>query len=202
MALNNHLIIFTRTPRLGGAKRRLAADIGAGAAMQFARANLDHLARKLGSDARWSCALAVSPDRDASGGYGWPAGLARIPQGPGDLGQRMARAMACAMPGPVVIIGADIPEITPGHIGRAFAALGRSDAVFGPARDGGYWLVGLKRRPCIPDIFTDVRWSSRHALVDTASNLGPGTRISYLDTLADIDSGDDFRTWTKRRRRK
>ncbi|MBT3553797.1 MAG: glycosyltransferase [Rhodospirillaceae bacterium] len=201
MALKNHLIIFTRTPRLGAAKRRLTADIG-GVAMQFARANLADLARKLGSDARWSCALAVSPDQDASDGYGWPAGLARIPQGPGNLGDRMARAMARMPPGPVVIIGADIPEITSDHIGRAFAALGRGDAVFGPARDGGYWLVGLRRRPHIPDIFGGVRWSSRHALVDTASNLGPGTRISYLDTLADIDSGDDYRAWNKRRQRK
>ncbi len=202
MAPKNHLIIFTRTPRLGGAKRRLAADIGAAVAMQFARANLDHLARTLGPDRRWSCSLAVSPDRDAGAGYRWPLGLARTPQGPGNLGQRMGRAMAAKGPGPVVIIGADIPEITPDQIARAFAALGRSDAVFGPAPDGGYWLVGLKRSPSIPDIFSDVRWSSRHALIDTASNLGPGTRITYLDTLADIDTGDDYRAWRTRRRRK
>lgn len=202
MIPENHLIIFTRTPRAGGAKRRLAADIGAAAAMQFARANLDLMARKLGPDMRWSCSLAVSPDMDLRSGYRWPSRLARIPQGPGNLGQRMARAMARMGPGPVVIIGADIPEITPDLIGRAFAALGRSDAVFGPSPDGGYWLVGLKRRPRIPDIFGGVRWSSRHALVDTACNLGPGTRISYLDTLADIDSGDDYRAWMKRRRLK
>lgn len=202
MRLENHLIIFTRTPRAGSAKRRLAADIGVGATMRFARANLDHLARKLGPDKRWSCSLAVSPDRDAGGNYGWPLRLARNPQGPGNLGQRMARAMARMGPGPVVIIGADIPEITADHIARAFAALGHRDAVFGPARDGGYWLVGLKRRPNLPDIFGGVRWSSRHALVDTAANLGPGTRISYLDSLADIDTGDDYRAWMERRRRK
>ncbi len=90
----------------------------------------------------------MSPDRDASGGYGWPAGLARLPQSPVILASAWR-----ATPGPVVIIGADIPEITPDHIGRAFAALGRSDAVFGPAADGGYWLVGLKRRPSIREIF-------------------------------------------------
>jgi rSAM/selenodomain-associated transferase 1 len=200
LSLENHLIVFARTPRLGSAMRRLAADIGAAAAMRFYRANLNRMARTLGPGRRWSCALAVSPDRDAVAGYRWPANLARIPQGRGNLGDRMARAVTGAPPGPVVIIGADIPEITPSHIARAFRALGKADAVFGPSPDGGYWLVGLKRRPRTLDIFDRVRWSSPHALDDTVRNLGPDTRIAYLETLADIDTGGDYRAWAARRK--
>jgi rSAM/selenodomain-associated transferase 1 len=193
LSLENHLIIFTRTPRLGSAKRRLAAGLGETGALRFYRANLNRLARRLSAGQRWSCRLAVSPDRDAIGGYRWPANLPRFAQGPGDLGDRMARAMAAMAPGPVVIVGADIPEITASHIAGAFRLLGHADAVFGPTADGGYWLVGLKRRPRHPQIFRPVRWSSHHALKDTAANLPPGARIAYLETLADIDTLDDYR---------
>ncbi len=58
--------------------------------------------------------------------------------------------------------------------------------VLGPAGDGGYWLIGLKRRPRIVGPFDNVRWSSRHALGDTLANL-EGHRIALADTLDDID---------------
>ncbi|MAF48962.1 MAG: hypothetical protein CMM10_11905 [Rhodospirillaceae bacterium] len=158
-----------------------------------------NLARRMGGDGRWSATLAVAPDIDAARGYRWPPRLNRIAQGPGNLGDRMGRVMAALPPGPVVIIGADIPEIAPGHIARAFRLLGANDAVFGPAPDGGYWLVGLKRRPRIQDIFAAVRWSSPDALADTVANL-PAARIAYLDPLADIDDGEAYRDWAARRR--
>ena len=197
LAMKNHLVIFARTPRLGAAKRRLGRDIGDTGAMRFYRANLKMLARRIGGDRRWSAMLAVSPDIDATRGYRWPPRLNRIAQGPGNLGDRLGRVMAALPPGPVVIIGADIPEIASGHIARAFRLLGANDAVFGPAPDGGYWLVGLKRRTRIPDIFAAVRWSSPDALADTVANL-PAARIAYLDPLADIDDGKAYRDWAAR----
>ena len=105
----------------------------------------------------------------------------------------MARVMQAIPVGPVCVIGADIPDIGPVQIARAFAALGTSDAVFGPAPDGGFWLVGLKRsNPMSPKLFQDVRWSTEHALDDTRASLG-ALRFALIDELQDIDTVDDLR---------
>jgi len=88
--------------------------------------------------------------------------------------------------GPVVVIGSDIPEIEPGDINEAFRRLAGHDAVLGPALDGGYWLVGLRRTPRLRLPFRCIRWSSEHALADTERELDDAT-ISRLRTLADVD---------------
>ena len=100
--------------------------------------------------------------------------------------------MAVMPPGPVVIIGTDIPDIRTRHIDQAFRALGTHDAVFGPANDGGYWLVGLKRRPALKNIFACVRWSSEHTLADTRANLPAHWRVAELEVLTDVDDGDTY----------
>ncbi len=196
-----HLVIFARAPRLGLVKRRLARDIGAVAATAFYRRTLWGVARRLAGDGRWRCWLAVTPDRDAGASALWPAGCARVAQGPGDLGARMARSMGTLPPGPVVIVGSDIPGIRPRHIADAFGTLGRHDAVFGPAADGGYWLVGLRRRPRLPDIFQRVNWSGPDALADTVANLDRGASAAFLEVLADVDDGAAFGRWRARRSR-
>jgi glycosyltransferase A (GT-A) superfamily protein (DUF2064 family) len=93
--------------------------------------------------------------------------------------------------GPAIIIGTDVPAIRATHIAAAFRALGSCEGVLGPAADGGYWLVGLRRRPRTLRPFNNVRWSTRHALADTQANF-TGHRIALLDVLADIDAGPDF----------
>src|SRR5699024_5098145 len=95
-------------------------------------------------DPRWRLVLAVAPDRAALTSRAWPAHLPRIPQGRGDLGARMARILRRAGPGPVCVIGGDIPGVRCRYIAHAFKALGAHDAVFGPAPDGGYWLIGVR----------------------------------------------------------
>ena len=85
---------------------------------------LEALLRRL-RDPRWEVILAVSPDHEGLKSRIWPKDLARIPQGPGDLGDRMGRILRSLPPGPVAIIGADIPGIDRPRIARAFAALGR-----------------------------------------------------------------------------
>ncbi len=77
------------------------------------------------------------------------------------------------------------------HIARAFRALGGHDAVFGPAPDGGYWLVGLKRMRVPGTLFDNVRWSSEHALSDSVVSL-EGARVALVDTLGDVDTVDDL----------
>ena len=143
-------------------------------------------------DPRWHLVLALSPDRVGMESRVWPAHLPRVPQGRGDLGARMARLFRHLPPGPVCIIGADIPGIERGHIARAFAVLGRHDAVIGPAPDGGYWLIGLKRTGAVPArLLKDVRWSSAHARADTIAGL-KGCRVALVDTLQDVDEARDL----------
>lgn len=195
MRPRNHLIVFARAPRLGRVKSRLAADIGAVAAWVFYRRTLDGLLRRLNGHGRWRTLIAVTPDGACNGPAFWPPGWRPIKQGNGGLGQRMERAMKAMPAGPVVIVGADVPDIGPAHIAGAFRALGDHDAVFGPATDGGYWLVGLRRRPVMPEIFNGVRWSTEHALADTLANLPPGA--ARLQTLDDVDDGAGLERWRK-----
>jgi hypothetical protein len=180
------LVIFAKAPALGRVKSRLAHGIGDAAALAFYRRTLARVARRLAADARWRTVLAVTPDRSALSGRRWPSRLARRGQGGGDLGARMARAFRDLPKGRVVIVGADIPEIEPAHVARAFAALGAADIVFGPARDGGYWLIGAKGAARATRMFAGVRWSTRHALADTRANLD-GLEVKLLDVLDDVD---------------
>ena len=182
------LIVFARAPRLGAVKRRLAREAGDLAALRFHRAMLRSLARRLGRDRRWRTVLAVTPDRAR-----FPSPLPRMPQGRGDLGERMTLALARDRRR-AVLVGSDIPGIGADDIAAAFRALGgRADAVFGPAEDGGYWLVGLgPRRPAAP--FRGVRWSGPHALADTLANCR-GRRVALLRRLRDVDGAADLAAW-------
>lgn len=185
------LVIFLKEPRPGRVKTRLGRDIGMAAAARWHRRAALSLIRRVESP-KWETWLAVSPDREGLESRVWPAHLPRWPQGRGDLGRRMGGAFRRFPPGPVAIIGADIPDIGRGDIAAAFAALGRHDAVFGPAEDGGYWLVGLSRRRRIPaGLFRGVRWSTRHALADSVETL-PGESIARLRVLGDVDDAGDL----------
>jgi len=200
MSLQKNLVIMAKAPRIGRVKTRLAYGVGRIAAWSFYRRTLAEVSRRLANDPRWQTRLAVSPGPSVCQSRIWPVNCMRMAQGEGDLGQRMGRVMAGMPPGPVVIVGADIPDIYPFHIAAAFDAIGRNDAVFGPADDGGYWLVGLKRRPVIPEIFSDVRWSTQHALRDTCANLPASASVSYLETLSDVDDAADLVRQARRTR--
>lgn len=186
-----HLVVMVKEPVAGRVKTRLVRDVGLAAATQFARTTARGVIHRLCSPRRWRLHLAVdAPGRLASRAL--PIGPPRFAQTRGDLGERMQAIMDRRLAGPVVIVGADIPGLEARHVAAAFAALGRHEAVFGPAHDGGYWLVGFKRSRSVPRAFDSVRWSSEHALADTMRNL-KGRRISLLDTLDDVDTGSDLR---------
>ena len=191
--MRRHLVIYAKAPLLGSVKTRLARDIGAAAALRFYEQTLRALVARVARDAPWRCWLAVAPEgfaRDARRRWRWlPRHLAVVGQGRGDLGARMARSFARLPPGPAVLIGSDIPPLTRAHIAPAVTAPGRHDAVFGPAEDGGYWLVGQRRLHAMPELFRHVRWSTPHALADTLANLAPGETHARIATLADVDDG-------------
>jgi uncharacterized protein len=182
-----HLVVFARYPMLGAGKRRLAKGVGAVTAVRFQRTGLAHLLWRVGSDTRWTTWIAATPN----GSGPWPAHINIIDQGRGDLGQRLQRVVDALPPGRVVIVGSDIPGITAGLIAKAFTKLAGHEAVFGPASDGGYWLVGLsgtgrRRKP-----FHDVRWSTHHALADTALAFQPH-KIARIAVLRDVDEASDL----------
>jgi uncharacterized protein len=183
------VIVFARAPRLGTVKRRLARDIGDRAALRFHTATLTALLRDLNASRRLDVVLAVTPDRTR---FRLPVRVARIDQGHGDLGVRMARALRRYRR--VALMGCDIPDASAADVGAAFRRLGTADAVFGPAADGGYWLIALgPRRPS--DLFGVARWSTEHALADTLRQFRH-FRIGFLRRLTDIDTVAEYRRYT------
>ena len=184
--MKDTVIVFARAPRLGAVKRRLAKEIGDRAALRFHMTTLRGLLRDLARCRRFDVVLAVTPD------HAWfrlPMRVQRIGQGHGGLGQRMTRALRPYRR--VVLMGCDIPLAGAADACAAFRALGVADAVFGPAEDGGYWLIALgPRRPT--DLFGDARWSSEHALADTLRQFR-GHRVRFVRQLSDVDTAEDYR---------
>ena len=190
--MRRHLVVMAKPPLMGRAKSRLAADVGPARAASFCRLATGRLLARLGADPRWEARLCVNA-RPGEGYACWPRAVPRMAQGGGDLGDRMRRALDALPPGPAVILGTDSPQVEPHDVADAFAALGRADAVFGPAEDGGYWLVGLARRCPAPNLFAGVRWSTEHALADTARSLPGGFSVATLRTLTDVDDAAGLR---------
>jgi rSAM/selenodomain-associated transferase 1 len=178
------LLIMTKQPQLGAVKRRLAKEVGAFAAWQFYRHHVLGLVKRLARKPFWQTHILITPDRSR---YGWPAKLHQHPQGHGDLGQRMLAGLLAAPRGtPVIVIGCDIPGINTPHLRQALSKLRHAHAVFGPAEDGGYWLVGFSGRQQLWRPFDQVRWSTPHALADTLVNF-VGKKVAYAATLRDVD---------------
>lgn len=182
---------MAKRPAMGRVKRRLAREIGATAAVRFYRGSLSRTVLRLAADPRWLTVIALDSIADGAKLLSRKR-VALMPQGAGDLGVRMQRLFTRLPPGPVVVVGSDIPSIRAAHIAGAFRLLGEADAVFGPAEDGGYWLVGLKRTPRVLAPFARVRWSGPHALADTRANL-KGKRVALAARLSDVDRADDLR---------
>lgn len=192
-----HLLVMAKQPRIGRVKTRLGAGIGAMEATRAYRVMLAETLNTLSRDPRWQTWIAVPGVHELNAKV-WPENVNLVDQGAGDLGDRMQHMFNTLPIGPVVIIGSDIPHIERADIANAFHQLGRHDAVFGPAPDGGYWLVGQSRRRTVLPMFDNVRWSSKHALSDTMANL-EGASVKLLRQLADVDDAASYRNWLRGR---
>lgn len=191
----NHLVIMAKQPIAGRVKSRLAKDIGVARATGFYRNLMAATMGNLSRDGRWKTWAGVAPDR-AVFDHHWHPGIEIFEQGAGNLGDRMQRIFDTLPPGPVVIIGTDIPFISSNDIATAFRRLGSNDVVLGDAGDGGYWLVGAQRSPRIPQMFGNVRWSSEHALADTIKNCH-GLKVGFAVERYDVDTLRDYIRWRK-----
>jgi uncharacterized protein len=195
------LLVFAKPPRIGLSKTRLAKGLGKAGARRVAGFTL---ARTLAATRASGCAVTIclSPDAEVrrQGKHPLFGKLHLRPQGPGGLTERLGRGFREAPPGPVLFIGTDAPDISAARLRQAVRALRRNDAVFGPARDGGFWLFGLHKGPQTRAPFDAVRWSGPHAMEDVWSRLPPRSRIGLLDQLIDIDEVADWKEWTRLKR--
>ena len=195
MIVKNHLIIFSKVPRYGAVKKRLAKDIGDMEALKFYKNNLHKNLRVLGSDLRWNCSLALSQVRsDIRNDFGWRWVV--FFQGLGDLGKKMKNCIQSIPNGNVVLVGGDIANLNKSTISIAFKKLQCNDLVFGPSCDGGFWLLGVKgdlqeRKRNIFRIFKSVRWSSEFAFEDTLKNIN-NKKIALVDMLDDVDNLESY----------
>lgn len=204
-------IVMAKAPVAGHAKTRLIPALGTLGAAALAERLLDHAVRQaMAADlgpVELCGAPALTPRRaDAEAPAAahpaferladeWPIAVSE--QGGGDLGQRMQRAFACAFAalspglGRVLMIGTDAPALDASVLRRAAAELDHADAVFVPAHDGGYALVGL-RRPA-PMLFDDMVWSSPTVMAHTRGRIAAaGLRHTELPPLHDIDLPADL----------
>jgi len=175
------LYIFAKAPAMGKAKTRLAADIGKVHAHRLYRAMLSKVIQNV-QDFRWDTVLMATPARAIGSVREWE-GLVQIPQVTGSLSPRLSAAFSNK--GPTLVIGTDCPQVTRNDIVDGFAALRHHEAVFGPADDGGFWLMGMNG-PVKPTIFDNVRWSHEKTLSDVEANIGGS--VHYLRTLIDVDN--------------
>jgi glycosyltransferase A (GT-A) superfamily protein (DUF2064 family) len=174
------LYIMTKAPIMGRAKTRLAADIGVVHAKRHYRAMMVRVIRQV-QDPRWETVLSVTPASSVGQVPEW-YGLPQIPQVSGSLSPRLADLFKGK--GPTIVIGTDCPQVTARDIAEGFRALKSHNEVFGPATDGGFWLMGANG-PLPPSMFDNIQWSHKDTLSDIADKTDGA--FGVLRTLTDID---------------
>lgn len=187
-------IVMAKAPLPGFAKTRLIPALGADGAAALAARLLDHALQQALAAALGPVDLCCAPDaaHPALARHAGRPGLVLSAQGDGDLGARMARAFARWLPhGPVLMTGTDAPALDAAVLHQATAALQTVDAVFVPALDGGYALIGL-RQPA-PTLFEGIAWSTAQVMAQTRTRLATaGLRHVELAPLPDIDEPADL----------
>jgi len=189
------LIIFTKVPRPGEVKTRVAATVGKGRAAEIYRAILSgFIARLRPLRRKWQVEIHYSPaDQEFYLIPDVPLTIPRIPQCDGDLGARLTAAFAAAFNvrrDPVVICGTDSPDIPIPHIRDAVDKLSQYDVVLGPCTDGGFYLVGLARPT--PGLFDGIEWSTPKVLEMTRQKAQAlGLSCHLLPEWQDLDTVED-----------
>ena len=186
------LIILIRNPQLGRVKTRLAAKIGDKGALKVYTALLDYT-QLVASEIHSSRFLFYSnfiDDKDS-----WDNRIfTKFLQEGKNFGTRMCNAFKIALNNheKAVIIGSDCEELTSEIIKEAFNRLSEFDVILGPAKDGGYYLMGLKK--IYPELFTNKEWSTSSVFKDTLNDIKKiGLSYYLLPILSDIDDFEDFK---------
>jgi rSAM/selenodomain-associated transferase 2/rSAM/selenodomain-associated transferase 1 len=191
------LILFTRYPCPGKSKTRLIPALGVEGAANLQR-RMTERTLAWARLAPWSdLELCFAGDETLMRAWlGGHAGFMR-PQGEGDLGRRMDHCLTRALSegaGAAVLFGCDIPGNTSQNLANALDRLKHADLVLGPAKDGGYYLIGLKRPA--PELFRDMTWGHDQVLKQTLGRADRlGLSYALVDELKDVDYAADLPAW-------
>jgi hypothetical protein len=196
------ILFFVKAPLPGRVKSRLAASLGEEDALRLYRAFVEDMLETIDGSGLPARVFVHPPDAISA----VPAWLGRHrryhPQDGADLGARMANgfrgifAQGCSR---AVLIGSDLPDLPSCLLHEALDALDRNDAVIGPARDGGYYLIGFRRETFLPAVFHGIRWSGDDVFVRTAEHLrNNGISTHILPRWRDVDTVDDLRDLARR----
>lgn len=185
------LLIFTRNPKLGKCKTRLAATIGDQAALDIYMILLRHTA-EITKDLNCSKEVHYTEEPETNDLWDKLTYTKRLQSGE-DLGERMYNAFKSGFQKgykKIIIIGSDIYDLNSETIEEAFAELENSDFVIGPAADGGYYLLGMKS--ISKEIFINKEWGTNSVLKDTLNNLRD-KKVKLLQIKNDIDIYEDLK---------
>jgi rSAM/selenodomain-associated transferase 1 len=188
---NNLLLIFTRNPELGKGKRRLAATVGDQAAFDIYKFLLDHtvaITKNLYAEKEVYYSEEIwENDIWDNQKFGKKLQVGE------DLGIRMANAFQEGFKNEyqkIIIIGSDMLDLSQEDLEEAFKSLEKNDFVVGPAEDGGYYLLGMKK--FLPALFKNKTWGTGTVLKDTLSDLKNET-TTLLETRNDVDYYEDIK---------
>ena len=200
-----HLIVFTRFPEPGKAKTRMIPALGPRGAARLQWQMTEHImatAATLNGQNRLSIEVRFEGGNTRLMQDWLGPHLTYRPQGSGHLGRRMRKAFEAAFENDaaaVVIVGSDIPGISGDILRQAFEALRQKDLVLGPAKDGGYYLIGIRRNlpaKTYDRLFDGIAWGSDRVLAQTLKIAGDlGLDLTRLEYLADVDRPEDLPTW-------
>ncbi|GMR12481.1 MAG: hypothetical protein BMS9Abin29_0670 [Gemmatimonadota bacterium] len=195
-AVERSLLVFAKAPLPGKVKTRLAPELGDERAAEiYALMGKTIIEAVRGGD--FETSVVYAPAEALPAMRAWLGDAPRLmPQTDGDLGQRMNRAIADALETArrVCLIGTDSPDLDAARVSEAFEALGGTDVVLGPARDGGYYLIALSEQH--PELFKEIPWSTDRVLESTLKRASAaGLSVRLLDTLADVDEPGDVPAW-------
>ncbi len=191
--MNGALAIFVKTPGLSPVKTRLAADLTTQAAERFYRLAVQattEVVQQLAQSVSITPYYAVAEQQAMSV---WPE-FPVVWQGEGGLGERMDNIYRYLLSryDYVLLIGSDIPQMSPEHLQRAIIALQNDKMVIAPSEDGGFWLFGGSCR--LPaSVWTTVHYSQKDTLEQFVANLSAFAEIQLLDKLQDIDDVSDLK---------
>lgn len=192
----DHLIVLLKNPIHGKAKTRVAARVGEEAALTVYNELLAHLKEFLSTLESINIHLFFSDSITDTGIFSDQ--FEHHLQSGADLGQRMLNAAktvkAIDNHAKIVIIGSDCPYICKEHINEAFNSLNSYNITFGPALDGGYYLIGFQE--VTADLFNNITWSTEHVLADSLSTASKcNLTYALMSMLSDVDTYDDYLTW-------
>jgi uncharacterized protein len=202
---DNLLIVFIKYPRPGFVKTRLSRHIGNERAAEvykrtaeivLTNTTFSESAKKTYDITIWFTPLDDEQCIQRWLNFNGPL----LPQEGNDLGARMVHALQRGFDDGykhVIIIGSDCPYISQTIITMSFAELDKNDVVLGPAYDGGYYLIGMKKP--IPDVFQDIDWSTDKVLHQTLDQLDSlHVAYAFLPVLRDIDTIEDLHYYARR----